>query len=477
VEAGIGAATGPRSPRSGRNWTRWVVLTLLFEMLAVGATCSVAGYHWFVPPHTWRGWVDRQRLTPPAWQPRSVQDNGASEYAALPDLLPEGWPAAWTAAQYSAIAGPGVGTPGGETPGLRRLVDEHAAALAALHEGGLRRCASTRTAALDASDSTDDALSACQKAAVLGETAARLYRDDGRVDDALRTLDDVIALGVNLDNGESLDRAVRGQQIAREACAWCVDLARDSRASSAALRAHAERVRELRGRLGPVGDTLCYEAARVDAVLAALARSDKSATRERLNPARTRLQARAARARVGASRLWVRDRQARLIAEAGLPPRERRFADALLRAERDVLDRDDELARLGFGPSWLTCVLGHTSLEAWLAGSETVAALELYRRQEDAYPRSLAGLVPAYLPHVPLDSFGGGPMAYQPVADGYVLSSAGPSEGDGGVHAETEARCGPDLPFVDDRPYEDRPRLPMAGGGALAPTPRPQSPE
>jgi hypothetical protein len=63
--------------------------------------------------------------------------------------------------------------------------------------------------------------------------------------------------------------------------------------------------------------------------------------------------------------------------------------------------------------------------------------LAAYRADKGRYPLQLSELAPKYLPQVPADLFTGGPLAYRPQPNGYVLYSFGPNgRDDGGLRHE-----------------------------------------
>ncbi len=60
-----------------------------------------------------------------------------------------------------------------------------------------------------------------------------------------------------------------------------------------------------------------------------------------------------------------------------------------------------------------------------LRGIQLVVALEIHRREVEAYPRTLADLMPRYLPALPNDPYSGQPFYYRLVGYDYLLASAG----------------------------------------------------
>lgn len=71
----------------------------------------------------------------------------------------------------------------------------------------------------------------------------------------------------------------------------------------------------------------------------------------------------------------------------------------------------------------------------------TALALERFRLNEGAIPDTLDGLVPIYLPEIPIDPFDGAPLRYLPESQAYTVYSIGMNESDeaglsGGTHFE-----------------------------------------
>ncbi len=63
---------------------------------------------------------------------------------------------------------------------------------------------------------------------------------------------------------------------------------------------------------------------------------------------------------------------------------------------------------------------------------QVAAALAVYRCENGGYPESLAALVPALLPKLPIDRYHGKPLAYTKTADGYLLVNLGANGKDDG---------------------------------------------
>jgi hypothetical protein len=67
--------------------------------------------------------------------------------------------------------------------------------------------------------------------------------------------------------------------------------------------------------------------------------------------------------------------------------------------------------------------------------------LAAFRADKGRYPLQLSELAPKYLPQVPADLFTGGPLAYRPQPNGYLLYSFGPNgRDDGGLRHEDRTK-------------------------------------
>lgn len=66
-----------------------VVAKLCLLVIAVAVLAQVALYV-FVPPYTWRGWVDRERRTVVARRPALPEENAFDCYREMVPLLPAG---------------------------------------------------------------------------------------------------------------------------------------------------------------------------------------------------------------------------------------------------------------------------------------------------------------------------------------------------------------------------------------------------
>jgi hypothetical protein len=97
-------------------------------------------------------------------------------------------------------------------------------------------------------------------------------------------------------------------------------------------------------------------------------------------------------------------------------------------------------AALGTQPFLFGIVIHKTSkvaeafrrTQAGLRCALVAVALERYRRTHSGWPDSLAPLVPAYLPSVPIDPYDGAPLRYRRLADRLVVYSVGLDKQDNG---------------------------------------------
>ncbi len=84
-------------------------------------------------------------------------------------------------------------------------------------------------------------------------------------------------------------------------------------------------------------------------------------------------------------------------------------------------------------------------------------AVRAYCADEEGLPDSLQQLVPKYLPAVPLDPYGDGPLVYRREGNGYVLYSVGPDGADegGAFPSRSPSARGPDNRTARDLRLED----------------------
>ncbi len=400
--------------------------------------------YWAVPPYTWKGWVDDQRKIPP---PRVVEvptDNGLVLYAEASKLAActeseERIIAAWSPSSDPAAPPPAES----ELPALEAVVERCQPALVRLREAADKRYASGKELRVD---TLFPELGEYRKLARLATAAAWADHLRGEDDEALRTLEDVTALGANLNNGEFLIQSLVGEACASIAHRRAMRVVREGRPSDEALRRHAERIRALRSRLDGIRGALITEAAFANATLDEVARGEYGAIVSDDSGRAQRALLFACRLKLGSSREWLNDRYARLIEEADKPPKESRFTELADSVEEDAAARHDYLASI-IAPSLRKGVMRYRRCIAELEAEEIACALELYRREHRSYPGSLAELSPAYLPAVAPDPFTGDPLVYRRTPEGYTLYSLGPNmQDDGG--AMTPGDFEPDLVLV-----------------------------
>jgi hypothetical protein len=79
----------------------------------------------------------------------------------------------------------------------------------------------------------------------------------------------------------------------------------------------------------------------------------------------------------------------------------------------------------------------------------TLLAVERYRRQQGAWPKTLAELTPKLLKAVPLDPYDGKPLRYMEVPDGVIVYSIGPDRADDGgrINRAHPAATGTDIGY------------------------------
>ena len=83
-------------------------------------------------------------------------------------------------------------------------------------------------------------------------------------------------------------------------------------------------------------------------------------------------------------------------------------------------------------------------------------AIRVYALANGREPASLAELVPALLPAVPVDPYSGKPLVYRLDPKGFVLYSVGPNgRDDGGVHFEWRKKGMPEFRASGDLFLED----------------------
>ncbi len=83
-------------------------------------------------------------------------------------------------------------------------------------------------------------------------------------------------------------------------------------------------------------------------------------------------------------------------------------------------------------PMWVRCGMREAERDTWLCGLRILAAIESFREQRAAFPKSLSELAPDYLADLPVDPFTGKPFRYRPTNGSYALYSVGPDAKDDG---------------------------------------------
>jgi hypothetical protein len=450
---GDAEADGPSSRARGsrrHGWLLWVIVGLALSV-CLGVPQGIL--YVASPPYLWKGWVDGDRRVPPPWQAQVPVDNGFDAYRAIDPLLPA------TESEHALLVrvaraadGSIPDDLGADRQRARVLVCAHKAVLAKLREAADKECASgTAPGAPDPSRGP-----MYWPAARFAAAAAGLDHLEARDDDALRTLQDTMAMGVNLNSGESYPQALGGISCVALADQVATVILRSGQPSPDALRAHARRMRELRLRLPGLRRTMCYEAARADAQMESWEfmgprelRRDYQALKSVESDA-SGTQYILAQVKAGSTREWLQDRYARLVDEVDRPPRASQYAAMWGQAQADAAARHDSTAAemlFWVNPGVLAT---YRSMVGQLAAEEIIAALELCKREHGAYPAGLQELVPAYLADVPVDPFTDDPMVYRPVHGGYVLYGLGPNMADDGGVSALRGGYEPDQVFVDD---------------------------
>jgi hypothetical protein len=103
----------------------------------------------------------------------------------------------------------------------------------------------------------------------------------------------------------------------------------------------------------------------------------------------------------------------------------------------------------------------HTKTDQCLSISHlaaTVAVLERHRLANGGYPKTIADLVPRFLPAMPLDPMDNQPLRYRLNTDGtFTLYSVGPNHtDDGGVMSKSKDTEHPDWVWPPNHPTEER---------------------
>lgn len=413
----------------------------LIALFALGGVCYGAVV-FVVPPYPWKGWLPGPVRTAPEWHPRPTAQNGRDdcepvrESAAIDHADAEvlnRWTRAVLAAEpESAGALPGEAR-------AYRLLDDRAKVLAALHSAADKPWSSGEAPGWDPPPSY------IPLARVAADWALRLHCE-GRGEEALRVLEDCAALGANLACGESLWQVFGGANCASISRRAALHVIVDADLPEGALREHMLRLRELRGRVSGLPESLAWQNAAAERVISEVAHGRVPAEIEHYVGDEAWIRAvivAYTRAKRGTSLAWTSDRTARLIEEASKPEGESDLPGAMEQAERDMASRRDCISgmQMVVAVGWRAYGL----LRLHLLAQETVCALELFRREHGDYPASLADLAPAHLPAEPVDPHMGGPLGYRREGEGYVLYAVGTDGKDDGGVLDPQASFAPDL--------------------------------
>ena len=93
--------------------------------------------------------------------------------------------------------------------------------------------------------------------------------------------------------------------------------------------------------------------------------------------------------------------------------------------------RGNALVRMDF-PVLLPALRERGRMRAWIRADRIIAALRLFKIQEDRYPQTLDELVPGVLPSVPIDPFSEKPFRYRQDEYAVIICSFGPDLKDDG---------------------------------------------
>jgi hypothetical protein len=348
---------------------------------------------------------------------------------------------------------------------VKAVVDRYSGLMPALHDGAAKRLYVGEPPGLRVLQMS---FQNPRTAARIATAAAMVAHTEGRDDDALCTLADVAALGVNLDSGEYALGLVAGLVCASIQHRAATAVILRGHPSDAALRSHVARLEGLTHR--PPGfaatcafDLACWEAD-LDRLRIRNAFMRKSALERATGESVPGPELQALGLKSASVRAWLRDRYARLIEEVAKPAHERDTGALRARTKRDAQERGDVTSPVAEADADMA--VRYLSMHAQLAAEEVMCALELYRREHGAYPADLGPLAPAYLPALPEDPFSGDPLVYRVEAEGYTLYSVGPNKIDDGGVSKGPRALEPDQVFVGGT-YLDQ-QAPAAAGQAPA---------
>jgi hypothetical protein len=401
------------------------------------------------------GWIDAERRKLPPWEPLPTpSDNALEAYEQAFVLLPAGgrdavcdWQVAFAQEEAAEVAR--------LLPEARACVAQSAAALAKLHEAAGQEYVSP---AVPDIDQPKDWLARHDDLACFAPARAYAAHLDGDDRTAFAAVEDGYALGVKAPRGGGLREADAGAAYVAIVQRLSTSVLLSGTAPADALRAHARRMREIRGEVWPFERTVRFERAR--SLSAANAVATRRVPAHRLYMADDELPGPADRARnwmlaAGASesREWLEDRYARYVEELDKPVSESRFRELAKQSEADMEVRHDRLAEL-LMPDFDRAVDRRAETLVDLAADETIACLEVYKKENGSYPASLETLVPSYMPEVPLDPWTGKPLIYRLTPERYMLYAVGPNGLDDGGVSEWRGSTEPDLVIVPVPPWQ-----------------------
>jgi hypothetical protein len=444
-------------PKSRRRWG-W--RTCLGVGLLLGAICCglPTALAWWGLERTFGvrhelGWIDSERKKLPPWEPLPVPNpNAFDTYRSAMALLPTGEIPETVYDWGTAVMRADAEEASALLPEARSYLDQCGPAFAKMHEAAGQDYLAPEGIEPRSSLAVH---SGQRRLARLGVTAARLSLQSGDDRAALSTLEDVYALGVHIPHGGDFVEMSTGGAVVSIAQRHSTDILLSGRITPHALRAHAARMRALRGRVWPLADTV-HKAA-----MHTLGAFDRT-FRRGVSPAdfeprlpgdvtppslENRVRGHFMTADVWRSREWVEDRYARLAEELRKPIDESRFREIADRTEADAKARNDTLAEMVVPmPAWERDRWAQTV--TYLAADEAIACLEAYKKERGVYPESLAALVPDYMPDLPEDPWTGTPLIYRLTPERYTLYATGPNCVDDGGVSEGRPSLEPDFVIV-----------------------------
>jgi hypothetical protein len=420
------------------------------------------------------GWVDSERKTLPPWEPLPLPaDNAADAYAAAIGLLPAGGEARAVSDWLTAVAQGDAAGAAELLPEVRDCVGKSAGALAKMHEAASKDYVSPAEPDVD---QTKPWLRGYRSLAEVAAARAYLAHLDGDDRSALAAVEDGYALGVKTPRGGGLIEASAGANFVAIVQRRATEVLLSRTVPPRVLRAHAERVRRIRGEVWPFARIAHFEGAQSLLAADAVASGGMPAHHvhapdddgphapdisEISDLGNDWMLATGARK----SREWLEDRYARYVEELAKPPGESRFRELAGRAEADARVRNDWLAELLMPHDLRDAFDKYARMLVHLEADETISCLEACKRERGAYPASLAELVPDYMPDVPQDPWTGKPLVYRLTPERYTLYAVGPNGVDDGGVTEGGGSMEPDLVIVPVPPPRQMTTSPLPGPG------------